>query len=124
MVTRRRLLLGLAAVLPALPASAGVGAVARSPGWHAWIDLMPGRQPTLIVTGEVRAGHRRPTLSDTRLQGFNPAILMLDLKGAGRAGNAYRTVRFGRPARAGQYTEVDVFVGRAMIARIPVGATF
>ncbi|BCG76537.1 hypothetical protein [Mesorhizobium sp. 113-3-3] len=95
--------------------------------WKAWINVMPGASPAIHVTGEVetRAGNLVPKLKMTVPQGINPAILMLDLtivkKGdVGTDDVAYRKVAYRKPARKGQYTEVDIFYEKSIITRVKV----
>ena len=84
--------------------------------FSAWINLMPGTEPTLIVIGKVvtNGGDLQPKLTIREPQGFNPAILLLDLTieatgGVGTDDVAPRDVRFEKPASQGQYTHVDIF---------------
>lgn len=83
--------------------------------WHAWLDLMPGVQPTLYLAGHVRtgAGNRVPKLAEAVPQGTNPAILILDLsiQTEGQVGTddyAFRPATFHKTAGKGEYAQVEV----------------
>ena len=83
--------------------------------WEAWIDLMPGKEPTLHVTGVFEA----PTtgwsaeLVEHNPQGTNPRDLLLDLitHEPTEPVNKVLTpvpVSFEMPAAKGQYDTVSI----------------
>lgn len=81
----------------------------------AWINLMPGSKPKLIVIGKVEtnAGNLQPKLTEVVPQGINPQILLLNLTivDTGEIGTEdinYRDVRFEAPANKGQFSNVEV----------------
>jgi hypothetical protein len=55
-------------------------AVGQCGNWYAWHDFMPGRTPTLRVTGQCTFGTPGfiVTLTKASPQGINPKILILD----------------------------------------------
>jgi hypothetical protein len=79
---------GVHDIVVAIVGNSGVNLTASRPGgghvsgnWHAWHDWMPGKPPTLHVSGTVLtpcAGYT-VTLKPAAPQGINPAIYMLDL---------------------------------------------
>ena len=95
--------------------------------WSAWINLMPGSTHKLIVVGKVEtnAANLKPVLKEAVPQGFNPAILMLDLtiEDDGSTGPqvvGHRDARFEKPAEQGHYTSVTVRFEGEEIADIEV----
>ncbi|MGD2132419.1 MAG: hypothetical protein PVI23_06460 [Maricaulaceae bacterium] len=102
--------------------------------WRAWEDRMPPGPPSFHVTGAVMLPHGGydVTLTPTTPQGFNPAILMLDLNVTERDGPHTPAVetRGARydidPYDAGspRYDEVNIFYEGEMIARVEVQTTY
>ena len=94
--------------------------------WKAWIDTMPPGPGHLTVIGEVDVGNIASSahLKETVPQGINPKILMLDLTitldGEGYPKKIYKQARFDKPARAGQYTSVDIMWEGSKIADMEV----
>jgi hypothetical protein len=98
--------------------------------WTAWENRMPGGPRALHVTGEVVVRHAGYdcTLAPAAPQGFNPAILMLELTVEARPGmhaQAIQTqgVRFDLEDYAGGYTAISILHEGEVIAdieRIPV----
>lgn len=83
--------------------------------FSAWINLMPGSDPKLIVAGQVEtsASNMHPKLMETIPQGINPQILLLTLTieetgDLGTQNIAYRPARFDKPAERGQYSQVEI----------------
>jgi hypothetical protein len=81
----------------------------------AWVNLMPGSDHKLIVTGRVltNAGNLLPVLNEAVPQDLNPQILMLNLTieqqgDFGTQDISYRDAQFEKPARAGEYTQVAI----------------
>ena len=79
------------------------------------------------MTGEVETvnGGIVPVLQRAEPQGFNPAILILELTlentGPGTTDIAYRPARYEEQVEVGQYTEVDIrWEHTALVARIDV----
>jgi hypothetical protein len=102
----------------------------KSRDWNAWIDLMPGSQTKLHVTGEVEtnAGNLVPKLAEAVPQGINPKILILVLtiETEGDVGTddvAFRPARFEKPAGKGQYVQVDIRFDDNLVAAIDVTET-
>lgn len=93
--------------------------------WSAWVNLMPGSNPTLHVKGEVLAPATgsSATLVERSPAGINPAILMLDLNVVeGTGAPKQLEVRFSKPAQRGlNPREVQVFRGGKEVARVDVG---
>ena len=82
---------------------------------EAWIDLQPGKKPTLYVIGqaETSAGNIIPVLEEAVPQGINPQILMLNAvpKQQGDMGTSDvspRPFSFEKPAEKRQYTSVSI----------------
>lgn len=99
----------------------------KTRNWKAWINTQPGADKKLYVTGEVETSSLNmvPVLKPSSPQGFNPAILFLDLtiEQQGDVGGAqigFREVRYKRGAEEGAYTEVTIFYEGDPIASIPV----
>ena len=92
--------------------------------FSAWINLMPGTEPKLIVTGrvETNSGSLQPHLVEADPQGINPKILLLNLTivdsgGIGTADINYRDTRFEKPAVKDQYIDVEViFEGKSCVS--------
>lgn len=103
-------------------------ATPKTKDWDAWIDLMPGpKSPTLHVKGSVEttSGNQFPELSEAIPQGINPKILILVLgiKSTGNPGTdpvEYRPATFSKPAKKGQYSQVDIRWEGDIIESIPV----
>ncbi len=85
---------------------------------------MPGTKPTLIVVGQVEtsAGNLQPRLEPATPQGFNPAILLLNLTivDTGKPATediAFRDVRFETPASQGQFSHAEIhFEGESCVS--------
>eukprot|EP01023_Acetabularia_acetabulum_P051807 TRINITY_DN57372_c0_g1_i1.p1 TRINITY_DN57372_c0_g1~~TRINITY_DN57372_c0_g1_i1.p1 ORF type:complete len:135 (+),score=9.02 TRINITY_DN57372_c0_g1_i1:75-479(+) len=83
--------------------------------FSAWINLqMPGPS-NLIVIGKVvtDGGDYKPRLCETVPPGINPQILLLDLtiEKTGNGGTediAPRDVRFEKPAKQGEFSQVTI----------------
>ncbi len=95
--------------------------------WSAWIDLEPGGDPRLYVQGEVELGTPGYEVTLARMvpQGFNPAILMLDLKIAAKGGMwpqvvTWHEAAYDEPAEQSQFTEVTVFYNGEIVQSLPV----
>jgi hypothetical protein len=98
--------------------------------WAAWENRMPGGPRALHVTGEVVVRHAGYdcTLAPAEPQGFNPAILMLELtveEKPGMHAQAIQTrgVRFDLEGYVGGYTAISILHEGEVIAdieRIPV----
>ena len=87
-----------------------------------------GRVYRLVVTGdvEVTATNLTPKLSVHAPQGFNPRILLLDLKIVSSGGFGgqivfYKHVQFMKPTSGDRYDEVDILFGGKIIKHIRVG---
>ena len=87
----------------------------KTKDWYAWINKMPLSPPTLNITAEVLAANSGMTteLTVRKHQGFNPAILMLDLNLHEKQGNhpqilTWKQVRFAKPAHT-KYLQVEIF---------------
>jgi hypothetical protein len=87
--------------------------------WTAWVDLMPGAQHEIYVTGEVRtnAANELPKLTPAVPQGPNPNILVLDLSihDSGDPGIqlvAFRPARFERELGRHHYSQVEIRYGK------------
>lgn len=83
--------------------------------WNAWIDMMPGVERQIYVTGEVRTGaaNQLPKLALAEPQGINNQILILELsiEGTGAPGIqvvAFRPVRFERKLGTQVYAQVEI----------------
>jgi len=90
-------------------------------------DLL-GRSYLLAVTGDVQvtATNLTPRLTVHRPQGFNPRILLLDLKivTTGRFGGQivfFKHVGYTKRSSGSQYDEVDILYRGRIIKRIRVG---
>lgn len=95
--------------------------------WAAWINTMPGSEHKLIVTGKVEteAGNLVPVLREAVPQGINPAILLLELTievdgDFGTQDIAFRDARFEKPAKAGQYSNVEILENGEVLAGVEV----
>lgn len=95
--------------------------------WKAELNLMPISPRPLRVTGEVKttAGNLKPRLKMAKPQGINPAILILDLAivdtgGPGTTDVTFRPARYAKPAKQGQYQEVNIRFDGKIIARAKV----
>jgi hypothetical protein len=98
--------------------------------WAAWENRMPGGPRALHVTGDIVLPHAgfEVTLAPMTPQGFNPAILMLELTlaeqpGAHAQAIETRGVRYDVSPYGGGYTAISILhEGEVIadIARIPV----
>lgn len=95
--------------------------------WYAWLNTMPPPPDDFHVIGDVTVGNPgiEAMLTMREPQGFNPAILMLDLHLVQKPGMWIQLVtcvqaRFDRVMLAGatRYTSVDIFHDKAKIATI------
>ena len=97
--------------------------------WYAWLNLMPPKPDDFHVVGDVEVGNPGivAELHERAPQGFNPAILLLDLHLVQRPGawpqvvtwahcRYDRVIRLGMPA----YREVEIFHAGESIARLQV----
>lgn len=89
--------------------------VPNTRNFAAWINLQPGADKQIIVTGEVEtaASYLVPTLSRAVPQGINPQHLILELTivNTGKPGTEnvdYRRVRYQEAASQGQFTHVEI----------------
>jgi hypothetical protein len=96
----------------------------KTKDWEAWIDLMPGKEPTLHVIGyvEVPTSGYTAELSAHTPPGINPRDLILDLKVIEpQPGEPVLDViewipaEYKQPAEKGQYDTVTVLGGEASI---------
>jgi len=100
---------------------------ATSRNWYAWLNTMPPKPDDFHVTGEVQVGNPGvfALLIKKEPQGINPAILLLDMHLVQQPGIWPQVVSWV-PARYDEiitgtaYTEVNVFCGSDIIAKIPV----
>jgi hypothetical protein len=83
--------------------------------WSAWIDAMPSPDqtpPTLHVKGQVDVHHQALNVSLQRAvpQGFNPAILILDIvtQYPTRATDGIRDLHYSEPVETGQYESIHI----------------
>ena len=86
--------------------------------WRAWLNLQPGSENQLHVTGdvEVSATNKEPVLRRAQPQGINPKILILDL--------SIRELGIGEQVitwREAQYMEMRCRPGPIHPSRNPVG---
>ncbi|MFA3919097.1 hypothetical protein [Ruegeria hyattellae] len=92
----------------------------------AWINLMPGSDPKLIVVGKVEtsADNMHPKLTRTVPQGANPTIFLLDLTieqvGVGSEVIGYRETRHEEHASKGQYFHVAIMWEGTQILQLNV----
>lgn len=127
---------GLAAAL--VFTAAGQAAVAQETGiktsnWNAWVDRQPPGPPAFHLTGIVELPHAgfEVTLAPSEPQGFNPAILMMELTvteldGMHTQAVEGRGVRFDiSPYEGNLYREVTIMHAGEMIAHIgAIGVTY
>ncbi len=93
--------------------------------WRAWLNLQPGSENQLHVTGdvEVSATNKEPVLRRAQPQGINPKILILDLSirelGIGEQVITWREAQYMEMGVApGQYTQVEIRWETSTIATI------
>ncbi len=93
--------------------------------WRAWLDLQPGAEQQLHVTGEVQvsATSKEPVLTRSQPQGINPAILILDLSirksaSATRSSHGRRRPTWRWASLPASTTQVDIRWETAIIATI------
>lgn len=104
-------------------------AAPQTRNWKAnEIPDFAGRIYRLVVTGDVQvtATNLDPVLSMHTPQGFNPRILLLDLKIVSRGGFGgqivfYKHTMFTHRTSGHQYDEVDILWQGRIIKRIKVG---
>jgi hypothetical protein len=104
-------------------------ATPQTRNWKAnEIPDFAGRNYRLVVSGDVQvtATNLDPVLSMHTPQGFNPRILLLDLKIVSRGGFGgqivfYKHTMFMRATSGDQYDEVDILWQGKIIKRIKVG---
>lgn len=96
-------------------------------GWLAWIDKMPPPPDTLHVRGKVTVPNPGVDvfLYQRIPQGFNPAILQLSLVLVQRPGIwpqvvVSKPVSYSEVGRDLHYTQVEIFAGNDVVARIDV----
>jgi hypothetical protein len=96
----------------------------RTKDWEAWIDLMPGKEPTLYVIGyvEVPTSGYTAELSAHTPPGTNPRDLILDLKVREPPPGEpvldivqWIPAGYAQPAEKGQFDTVTVIGGAAGI---------
>jgi hypothetical protein len=87
----------------------------KTKGWEAWENRMPGPEgSTLHVTGWVETSNSShvPELTEAEPQGFNPAILVLNLSiaGGGVGGTviSWKEARFSKKIKTGQFANVEI----------------
>jgi hypothetical protein len=97
--------------------------------FRAWIDRMPGRQPRLIVTGDIEVPTSAWTASLERAvpQDINENILLLTLVARPPSGMANQVIstlhlRYEESPPQRKYTQVTVSDGRDSVT-VDVGAT-
>jgi hypothetical protein len=90
------------------------GSAPQTSNWKAVEDRQPPGV-NLTVTGKVKTtnSNQVPHLAKANPQGFNPAILLLDLSittsgDAGGTVNGTRDVEYREDIKAGQYTSVQI----------------
>jgi hypothetical protein len=90
------------------------GSAPQTPKWKAVEDRQPPGV-NLTVTGKVKTtnSNQVPHLAKTSPQGFNPAILLLDLSittsgDVGGTVNGTHDVEYHEDIKAGQYTSVQI----------------
>jgi hypothetical protein len=104
-------------------------AAPQTRNWKAnEIPDFAGRTYRLVVTGDVQvtATNLDPVLSEHRPQGFNPRILLLDLKIVSRGGFGgqivfFKHTMFTKRTSGHAYDEVDILWQGRIIRRIRVG---
>jgi hypothetical protein len=103
------------------------GKAPQTQNWEAQEIMNPGGGGyRLDVAGEVEVGNTNetPHLSEHAPQGFNPAILMLDLtitaQGIGNTVMTWKKVRFEKPVAAHQYSDVEVLSHGTRVATMKV----
>ena len=100
----------------------------NSKEWEAFENSMPVGDVTLMVTGKVETTNGRiiGVLTDREPQGFNPAILMLDLSLCeiaedGTADVAFRpTKTYRKPVERGAIKTVQIMWAGRTVAEVPV----
>lgn len=106
--------------------------MAGAPNTRNWkaneLPNLAGRNYKIYVSGdvEVTATNRTPKLSDRAPQGFNPRILLLNLKIVSSGGFGgqivfYKSVQYMKATSGDQYDEVDILFRGKIIKRIKVG---
>ena len=100
---------------------------AKTQNWYAWLNTMPPKPDDFHVTGEVRVGNPGiyVLLVKKQPQGFNPAILLLDLYLVQRPGLwpqiiSWVPARYDEINAVNAYTKVRIFCGQKVIAKMPV----
>lgn len=85
----------------------------ESKNWLAYLNKMPGDDVSFYTTGLVNVDHygQEPILKKTTPQGFNPNILLLDLKIVELPGEhiqmpTYKPVRFDEKPAIEEYDSV------------------
>jgi len=93
----------------------------------AHINLMPGRDPKLIVVGDVMtdSANKVPQLRQSRSQGVLAQDLFLEMliENNGLPGTQdqqFRPFRYERPASQGQYLAVTIFYESEKLASLLV----
>lgn len=90
--------------------------------FEAWLDKQPGSPHSLHVKGQIQfpSGGWTFKVLKTYPQGFNPAILLLDVKVTEPAENATGNIAtnlltFDEEPAAHEYTQVEVRLGRSKV---------
>lgn len=101
----------------------------KSKDWHAWLNTMPPKPDDFHVVGDVFVGNPgvQGELGFREPQGFNPAILLLDLHLVQRPGMWIQSMswiqcRYDRVVtpNSQHYTDVEVFHEGVSIATMKV----
>jgi hypothetical protein len=99
---------------------------ATTHSWKAWVNLMPGADKTVHVTGQVRvnSGGWKAQLVKRVPQGINPDILLLDLVIAPPTGPVTQPVLdlpvHFQEKTSGRPTRVQVFCDASVVADLKV----
>lgn len=103
---------------------------AKTHGWEAWNNLMPGADKTVHVVGKATttSGGWKAVIAKRTPQGINPEILLLDLTITPPTGPTTQPVldldlRYSEKYTSGKYTRAQVFCGKEFIADLQVKDT-
>jgi hypothetical protein len=95
--------------------------------WHAYLNTQPPKPDNFYVVGEAYVPNPgvTPRLHKIEPQGFNPAILMLELflvqePGIWPQGFVWNPARYDDPAASPEYGSVEIRHNGVVIATIPV----
>jgi hypothetical protein len=103
------------------------GAAPETSNWNAWLNIMPPPPDDFHVTGHVTVPNPgvHALLVKRSPQGFNPAILLLDMyliqsPGVWPDVISTATARYDETPAIGRYTSVEVFHDGNSIANVDV----